>query len=160
VDDHKGRFGVEPICRVLTEHGVPIAPSGYYAHHARPASARAERDAVVLAEIERVYHDPQLGRGLYGARKVWHQLRREGGVDGQAVPRCQVERLMRSAGLRGVRRGLWGSKSQSEPLTCGDRMHLPTKHGHGRVDTPLYLIFSRLLGSLTLLCRAPAPKDI
>jgi putative transposase len=82
IDGHRGRFGVEPICRVLTEHGVPIAPSGYYAHHARPTSTRAERDAVVLAEIERVYHDPQLGRGLYGARKVWHQLRREGGVDG------------------------------------------------------------------------------
>ena len=105
MDDHKGRFGVEPICRVLTEHAVPIAPSGYYAHHARTASARTRRDVVVLAEIERVFHDPKLGRGLYGARKVWHQLRREGGVDGVAVPRCQVERLMRSAGLRGVRRG-------------------------------------------------------
>jgi putative transposase len=105
VDDHKGRFGVEPICRVLTEHAVPIAPSGYYAHHARAASARTRRDVVVLAEIERVFHDPKLGRGLYGARKVWHQLRREGGVDGVAVPRCQVERLMRTAGLRGVRRG-------------------------------------------------------
>ena len=105
MDDHKGRFGVEPICRVLTEHAVPIAPSGYYAHHARTASARTRRDVVVLAEIERVFHDPKLGRGLYGARKVWHQLRREGGVDGVAVPRCQAERLMRSAGLRGVRRG-------------------------------------------------------
>jgi putative transposase len=105
VDAHKSRFGVEPICRVLTEHGVQVAPSGYYAHQARPASARSQRDAVVLAEIQRVFHDPKLGRGLYGARKVWHQLRREGGVDGQAVPRCQVERLMRTAGLRGVRRG-------------------------------------------------------
>ena len=105
IDDHRGRFGVEPICRVLTEHGVPIAPSGYYAHRARAASTRAARDARVLAEIRRVYHDPKLGRGLYGARKVWHQLRREGGVDGTPVPRCQVERLMRTAGLRGVVRG-------------------------------------------------------
>jgi putative transposase len=105
IDEHRGRFGVEPICRVLTEHGVQVAPSGYYAHHARPVSARARRDERVLTEIQRVHADPTLGRGLYGARKVWHQLRREGGVDGQPVPRCQVERLMRAAGLRGVRRG-------------------------------------------------------
>ena len=105
IDGHRERFGVEPICHVLSEHGIKIAPSGYYAHRSRPPSARAVRDAAVLAEIERVYHDPQLGRGLYGARKVWHQLRRQGGVDGAPVPRCQVERLMRTAGLRGVRRG-------------------------------------------------------
>jgi putative transposase len=59
----------------------------------------------VLAAIERIYHDPQLGRGLYGTRKVWHQLRRDGGVDGRVVPRCQVERLMRVAGLHGAVRG-------------------------------------------------------
>ncbi len=101
IDDHKQRFGVEPICRVLTEHGVKIAPSSYYAARSRPPSARAARDRVLLAEIVRVHSDPQIGRGLYGARKVWHQLRREG----IEVPRCQVERLMRQAGLRGVRHG-------------------------------------------------------
>jgi putative transposase len=101
IDDHKQRFGVEPICRVLTEHGVKIAPSSYYAARSRPPSARAARDRELLAEIVRVHSDPQLGRGLYGARKVWHQLRREG----IEVPRCRVERLMRQAGLRGVRRG-------------------------------------------------------
>ena len=105
IDDHRGRFGVEPICRVLTEHGVPIAPSGYYAARHRPPSARAQRDQRVLAEIRRIFHDRDLGRGLYGARKVWHQLRREGGVDGRPVPRCQVERLMRGDGLRGAVRG-------------------------------------------------------
>jgi putative transposase len=105
IDAHRDRLGVEPICRVLSEHGVPIAPSGYYAHRSRPPAPRSVRDARVLAEIERIYRDPGLGRGLYGARKVWHQLRREGGVDGVPVPRCQVERLMRGAGLRGVRRG-------------------------------------------------------
>jgi putative transposase len=105
IDAHRDRFGVEPICRVLTEHGVPIAPSGYYAAKIRPPSARTVRDQAVRAAIERVYHDPLLGRGLYGARKVWHQLRREGGVDGQPVPRCQVERLMAAAGLRGAVRG-------------------------------------------------------
>ena len=101
IDDHKQRFGVEPICRVLSEHGVKIAPSSYYAARSRPPSARAIRDGELLAEIHRVHADPQLGRGLYGARKVWHQLRREGIV----APRCQVERLMRADGLRGVRRG-------------------------------------------------------
>lgn len=105
IDEQRVRFGVEPICRVLTEHGVPIAPSGYYAARSRPPSARAARDAAVLAAIERVFHDEQLGRGLYGARKVYHQLRREGGVDGRPAPRCQVERLMRAAGLRGAVRG-------------------------------------------------------
>jgi putative transposase len=59
----------------------------------------------VRAEIERVFHDRDLGRGLYGARKIWAQLAREGGVDGAPVPRCQVERLMRTAGLRGAVRG-------------------------------------------------------
>ena len=67
---HRQRFGVERICRVLSEHGCAISPSGYYAHRARPVSARQVRDELVLAEITRVHTDPQLGRGLYGARKV------------------------------------------------------------------------------------------
>ncbi|MGH3544996.1 MAG: IS3 family transposase [Mycobacteriales bacterium] len=98
----KQRFGVEPVCRVLTERGVKIAPSGYYAHLHRQVCDRAICDERVLAEITRVHIDPQLGRGVYGVGKVWHQLKREGGVDGRSVPRCQVERLMRTAGLRGV----------------------------------------------------------
>jgi putative transposase len=105
IEAHRQRFGVEPICRVLTEHGVTIAPSSYYAHRSRPRSARAVRDERVLAEIRRVFHDRDLGRGVYGARKVWVQLRREGGVDGAPVPRCQVERLMRADGLHGAVRG-------------------------------------------------------
>jgi len=105
IDGHRERFGVEPICRVLTEHGCKIAPSTYYAHRVRPPSARSVRDAQLTVEVTRVQNDPRIGRGLYGVRKVWHQLRREGGVDGRPVPRCQVERLMRAAGLRGARRG-------------------------------------------------------
>jgi putative transposase len=95
------RWGVEPICTVLSGHGVKIAPSTYYAHLARPASARSVADAALLPEIVRVHSSPAIGRGLYGARKVWHQLRREGTV----VARCRVERLMRAEGLAGVRRG-------------------------------------------------------
>jgi putative transposase len=107
IDDHKDRFGVEPICRVLNGHGCKIAPSTYYAAKARPASARAIRDAALLVEINRVFHDRELGRGLAGARKVWHLLRRDAGVAGRFGPvaRCTVERLMRQAGLKGAHRG-------------------------------------------------------
>jgi putative transposase len=105
IDEIRVRFGVEPVCRVLSEHGVRIAPRTYYAHRSRPASARSRRDAAVLAEVQRVHGDPDLGRGLYGVRKVHAQLAREGGVDGRPVSRRQVERLMRAAGLQGARRG-------------------------------------------------------
>ena len=105
IEGHRERFGVERICRVLTEHGCQISPSGFYAYRSRPVSVRSVRDAVVLAEVARVHADPNVGRGVYGVRKVWHQLRRQGGVQGVAVPRCQVERLMRVAGLQGARRG-------------------------------------------------------
>jgi putative transposase len=110
IDSVRDRFGVEPICRVLSEHGVPIAPSGYYAFKTRPASARAERDERLTVEIERIFHDRDLGRGLAGARKMWRLLARqlaEGKIDAELGPvaRCTVERLMRRAGLQGARRG-------------------------------------------------------
>jgi putative transposase len=95
------RWGVEPICTVLSGHGVKIAPSTYYAHLSRPACARSVADAALLPEIVRVHSSKEVGRGLYGARKVWHTLRREG----TAVARCRVERLMKAEGLQGVRRG-------------------------------------------------------
>jgi putative transposase len=98
IDEHRGRFGVQPVCRVLAGYGVAIAPSTYYAAKKRPASARARRDAALLAEIKRVYKE---SGEVYGARKVWLQLHREG-IGGA---RCTVERLMRAAGLAGVRRG-------------------------------------------------------
>jgi putative transposase len=105
IDDHRDRFGVAPICRVLTEHGVPIASNSYYANKSQAPSARSVRDARVLGEIERVHGDPLIGRGLYGVRKVHAALARQGGVDEQPVSRRQVERLMRSAGIQGARRG-------------------------------------------------------
>jgi putative transposase len=101
IDDHRDLFGVEPIGRVLTEHQVKIAPSGYYAFKARPMSLRSLRDEELIAVIERVFWDKTLGRGICGARKMCHLLRREG----ITVARCTVERLMRRQGLRGVRRG-------------------------------------------------------
>jgi putative transposase len=98
VDDHRERFGVEPICRVLTEHGIQIAPNSYYAHKLRPPSARALRDEQVLTEIVRVHTDPRLGRGLYGIGKVHAQLAREGGVDG-SLNRDRQQQQTGSEGL-------------------------------------------------------------
>lgn len=101
IDDHKARFGVEPICRVLTEHGCKIAPSTYYAARHRPASARALSDAVVWERIVAVQADRSKGRGVAGYRKMWHLLRREG----LQVARCTVARLMREHGMQGIVRG-------------------------------------------------------
>ncbi len=85
IDDYKDRFGVvlgrsasDGVCRVLSAHGVPIAPSGYHAFKTRPASARSIREAELIVEIERVFHDRSKGRGISGARRVWRLLRREG----------------------------------------------------------------------------------
>ena len=102
IDAHKERFGVEPICKQL-----PIAPSTYYAAKSRPPSARAMRDEGLKPEIRRVHRD---NFGVYGARKVWLQLDREG----IPVARCTVERLMSDLGLRGVRRGAFKVTTTSD----------------------------------------------
>ncbi|EME68321.1 integrase, catalytic region [Paramagnetospirillum caucaseum] len=98
IDDHRGAYGVEPICKVL-----PVAPSTYHAHVAQrldPAklSARARRDLTLKPEIARVFAE---NFEVYGARKVWRQLGREE----ISVARCTVERLMRQMALQGVIRG-------------------------------------------------------
>ena len=98
IDDHRDVHGVEPICRLL-----PIAPSTYYEQVARrrdPSKlpARAKRDAELCRQIRRVWEE---NFQVYGVRKVWRQLRREG----IEVARCTVARLMRAMGLRGVVRG-------------------------------------------------------
>jgi transposase InsO family protein len=98
IDEHRAVHGVEPICRVLS-----IAPSTYHAHAARRADpgklpARARRDLTLRSEIRRVYEENFC---VYGVRKVWRQLLREG----TAVARCTVARLMRTMGLQGVVRG-------------------------------------------------------
>jgi putative transposase len=98
IDEHRDVFGVEPICRVLSDHGCKIAPSTYYAAKARPPSARAVRDAHLKAEVMRVW---KANYEVYGAYKLWRGLNRQG----TRVARCTVERLMRELGLAGVRRG-------------------------------------------------------
>lgn len=101
IDSYRARFGVEPICRVLKQHGVPIAPSTYYAAAARAPSARALSDAALWERIEALQADALKGRGVAGYRKMWHLLAREGVV----VARCTVARLMRQHGMQGLRRG-------------------------------------------------------
>jgi putative transposase len=98
IDDQRAAYGVEPICKLL-----PIAPSTYYQHAAKRAdpervSERARRDTVLRGDIRRVFAD---NFEVYGARKVWRQLQREG----HEVARCTVERLMRTMGLQGAVRG-------------------------------------------------------
>jgi putative transposase len=107
VDQHRGASGIEPICRQL-----PIAPATYFRHQARAAdpgrrSARARRDDDLQAAIRRLW---ETHYQVYGPRKVWRQLRREGYV----VARCTVERLMAALGLRGVTRGrAWITTTQA-----------------------------------------------
>jgi putative transposase len=98
IDDHRASYGVEPICREL-----PIAPSTYHAETVRRADPlkappRVRRDVVLRGEIRRVW---EANFGVYGVRKVWRQLGREG----VSVARCTVTRLMRQMGLQGIVRG-------------------------------------------------------
>jgi transposase InsO family protein len=98
IDDHRQAHGVEPICKVL-----PIAPSTYHAYIAKRAdpsrlSARARQDAALKDEVQRVF---EANFRVYGVRKVWRQLQREG----FEVARCTVARLMKAMGLEGIIRG-------------------------------------------------------
>ncbi len=98
IHDHRDVYGVEPICRIL-----PIAPSTFYEHdlrrrHPEAAPARVRRDTALRPEILRVFNE---NFGVYGARKVWRQMLREG----FEVARCTIERLMKEMGLHGVVRG-------------------------------------------------------
>ncbi len=97
LDEHKRRFGIEPVCAVLNDAGMQIAPSTYYAAKTRPPSARSISDAATTTLIGRVHAE---NFGVYGARKVHAELHRQG----HPVARCTVQRLMRAAGLRGISR--------------------------------------------------------
>jgi putative transposase len=109
IDQHRAQYGVEPICREL-----PIAPSTYFLRTTQQQdpttrSPRAQRDDDLRVAIQRVWDEHEQ---VYGPRKVWKQLRREG----RRVARCTVERLMREIGLRGVVRGrAWKTTTQADP---------------------------------------------
>ena len=112
IDQHRDAYGVEPICAVL-----PIAPSTYFLRKAQQddamtRAARARRDDERRTAIQRVWDEND---HVYGPRKVWRQLRREG----VRIARCTVERLMRDMGLRGVGRGrAWKITTQSAPTAA------------------------------------------
>ena len=109
IDDHRKAVGVEPICRVL-----PIAPSTYFRRKAEQRdptrrSARAQRDEVLRAVIRRIWEE---NHRVYGPRKVWKQMGREG----LREARCRVRRLMRDMGLAGAVRGrAWTTTTRAEP---------------------------------------------
>lgn len=113
ISDHRGQYGVESICRLL-----PIAPSTYFRHHAGHVdptrrAARAQRDDALRDHIQRVW---DANFQVYGPRKVWQQLQREG----IPVARCTVERLMRAMGLQGAVRGrAW--VTTTHPADAADR---------------------------------------
>ena len=124
IDDHRGAYGVEPICKVL-----PIAPSTYHAQAARRVDpsllpARAKRDASLMPQIARVFEE---NFEVYGVRKVWRQLKREG----QGLARCTVERLMQTMGLQGAIRG------KPVKTTISDKAGpCPLDHVHRQFQAP------------------------
>jgi putative transposase len=104
IDAHRARFGVAPICRALSAHGVQIAPRTYWAACSRPASKRALWDTAVTEVLAGIYEPDERGRrppeSLYGSLKMWAHLQRQG----IPVAKCTVERLMRASGWRGTAR--------------------------------------------------------
>ncbi len=130
IDEHRERFGVEPICRVLTEHGCKIAANTYSVTKKRSPSTRALRDAELVPEVVRVFEDNLF---VYGADKIRAQLNREN----IRVARCTVERLMRAQGLSGARRG---------------KAFTNTTHHDDRQQRPADLV--------ELKFRAPAPNRL
>ncbi|MGH8996727.1 MAG: IS3 family transposase, partial [Acidimicrobiales bacterium] len=102
------------MCRVLTEHGAKIAPNTYWVAKKRPTCARALRDQGLKVAVARVHAE---NLDVYGADRVWAQLKREG----TRVARCTVERLMRELGLSGVRRG----RSFKVTTRSDERQHRP-----------------------------------
>ena len=124
IDAHRDAYGGEPICDMLA-----IAPSLYYARRGRQSAPerrppRARRDERLSGQIQRVWHEEH---EVYGVRKVWWHLRREG----EPVARCPVERLMRPLGRHGVRRGR-NVKRTTCPATAGVRP--PARHAAVRGD--------------------------
>jgi transposase InsO family protein len=120
IDAHRDAYGVEPICDVL-----PIAPSLYYDLRTRQRDPerrppRSRRDDVLGHKIRRVWHEE---REVYGARKVWRHLQR----DGEPVARCTVERLMRQLGLHGVIRGRKGKRTTCPSSATGRPPDLVTR---------------------------------
>lgn len=122
------RWGVEPICGVLTEHTVGrIAPSTYYQHLDKPPTAAQQREETLKAAIVGVHTG---NYGVYGARKVWLTLNRERPAGEPPIARCTVERLIGELGLRGavrgkVKRTTIPDRSAAKPVDLVDRNFAP-----------------------------------
>ena len=104
IDEHAEEFGVVPICRALTVHGVQIAPRTYWAHRSAGPSKRELWDTTITEILSGVYEPDEKGKrppeSLYGSLKVWAYLQRQG----IPVARCTVERIMAANGWRGATR--------------------------------------------------------
>jgi putative transposase len=98
IDSHRARFGVEPVCAVLAEAGIQIAPSSYYARSKARLTEAEGDDAYLVNALRSLWQD---NWGVYGARKLWHAARRAG----HDIGRDQVARLMRIGGIAGTVRG-------------------------------------------------------
>lgn len=112
IDAYRDRFGVEPICRVLgaSLEGGFITSRGYRSAKSRPASARSIRDRILINELEKIHAK---NYGVYGVRKMWHAAKRAG----WDIGRDHVARLMKIAGIEGVRRG----RTNHNQTRCGSR---------------------------------------
>ena len=128
IDEHKNsdhgglRWEVESICNVLSEHGCPIAPSTYYDARNRAPSRRQLRDEELKPLITKTHAD---NNSVYGPRKVWLALRRQG----VEVARCTVERLMSELGLQGTRRGKKHRTTVADPADERPRDLVDRKFG-------------------------------
>jgi len=128
IDKYWSAYGVEPICRV-----IKIAPSTYFAHacrraHPETAPRRVKRDAALRPEIKRVFDE---NFQVYGVRKVWRQLQREG----FEVARCTIARLMRRMGLQGVVRGRRPRTTVSDKATPCPLDHVNRQFQPARPNT-------------------------
>lgn len=128
INVHKVRFGVEQIGRVLTEHGIAVSPSTYYARSAAPSTETELADAYAAHEVFCFFHDQ---RGLYGVLKLWHCLRRRG----RDVGRDQVARLMGICGIAGIVRGKRRTvTTESDPAAAQPRPDRPPVDAPTRPD--------------------------
>lgn len=160
IDEHKDRYGVAPICTVLTEHGCKIAPSTYYDARDRRPSKRKLRDVELIAMIEAERKNKFVA--LLGARKMWLRLRGKG----HDVARCTVERLMREMGITGVTRAKAPRTTTADPkadrprdlvdrqfvanrpneLWCADFTYVPTWDGMVYVAFIIDVFSRRIIG--------------
>jgi HTH-like domain len=149
ITEHRDRFGVAPICRALSAHGVKIAPRTYYGYLSRPPSKRALGDTAVTEILASIYEPDEHGRrpaeSLYGSLKMWAHLQRQG----IPVAKCTVERLMRIHGWRGVTRGKKIRTTVKDPSNA----RAPRIWSTG-TSTPTILTNSGSRTSLTCRCSA------